>query len=91
MSEVINISSLFASQPMARGNPAASPVRPSSDVRAEDSVEISDTGYALLRAAEESSLRIARARAIRAEINTGTFETPARIEGTVSRLLDILR
>ena len=29
--------------------------------------------------------------AIRAEINTGTYETPARIEGTVSRLLDILR
>lgn len=90
MSEVTNISNLFTTQPTARGTTPASPVRPNSDARAEDRVEISDTGYALLRAAEESSLRIARVRAIRVEIDAGIYETPERIEGTVSRLLDIL-
>lgn len=55
-----------------------------------DSVEISPRASALARVAEESSLSLARTRAIRAEIENGTFETPERIEGTVKHLLDVI-
>ena len=55
-----------------------------------DSVEISPSANALARASEESSLRLARTRAIRAEIENGTYETRERIEGTVKHLLDII-
>jgi len=55
-----------------------------------DSVEISPRARALARASEASSLRLARTRAIRAEIANGTYETPERIEGTVNHLLDVI-
>jgi anti-sigma28 factor (negative regulator of flagellin synthesis) len=47
-------------------------------------------GRALAHAVEESSLRIARTRAIRAEIESGTYETPARIAATAARVLDVI-
>jgi len=56
----------------------------------EDTVEFSPAARALARGLEESSFRTARLRAIRAEIAAGTYETQARIEGTVARLLDVL-
>ena len=62
--------------------------RPSSS--AIDTVEISPTARAMAGAAEKSSLRLARTRAIRAEIENGTYETPERIERTAARLLDLL-
>ena len=62
--------------------------RPSTS--AIDTLEISPTARALAGAAEKSSLRIARSRAIRAEIENGTYETPARIERTAARILDLL-
>jgi hypothetical protein len=55
-----------------------------------DTVEISRFARALARAVELSSFSVARTRAIRAEIENGTFETRRRIEGTVNRLLDVI-
>jgi len=45
---------------------------------------------AISRGVDLSSLSIARARAIRAEIENGTYETQARLDGTVDRLLDVI-
>lgn len=56
----------------------------------EDTVELSQVGMVLARAVEESGFRIARARAVRAAIDTGAYETAERIDGTVKRLLDVL-
>lgn len=61
-----------------------------SSQAALDTVEISPRASALARAAEASSLRIARTNAIRAQIASGTFETPERIEGTITKLLDVI-
>ena len=45
---------------------------------------------ALADAVLDSSFRIARTRAIRAEIINRTYETPERIDKTVERLLDVI-
>jgi hypothetical protein len=45
---------------------------------------------ALADAVLDSSFRIARTRAIRAEILNSTYETPERIDKTVERLLDVI-
>lgn len=55
-----------------------------------DTLELSPIGRMISGAAAESSMRLARIRAIRAEILTGSYETNERIDGTVRRLLDIL-
>ncbi len=60
------------------------------DASVDDTVEFSRMGRAMARAAEESSLRIARTRAIRAEIDNGTYETPERIDRTAERVLDVI-
>ncbi len=44
----------------------------------------------MARAAEQSSMSLARARALRTEIAEGTFETQERLAGTVDRLLDVI-
>ncbi len=47
-------------------------------------------GRDLARAVEESTFRLARVRSLRAEIQSGLYETPKRLEGTATRLLDVL-
>lgn len=90
MSDVSNIGNVNALPSFFNEAPRLfSPTtRPSSS--AIDTIEISPMGRALAGAAEKSSLRIARTRAIRAEIENGTYETLERIKGTASRLLDLL-
>jgi hypothetical protein len=39
----------------------------------------------------QTSFRLARLRAVRAEIEAGTYETKERVQGAVGRLIDILR
>ncbi len=56
----------------------------------EDTVEFSSAGRQLAETVGSSSFRAARIQAIRSEIAAGTYETRERIEGAVSRLLDIL-
>ena len=70
MSEVINISSLFATQPMARGNPAASPVRPSSDVRAEEAPCSKNAGCST------GSTPVPRFHALIQQMRPRSLETP---------------
>lgn len=87
MSVILNISQAYSSPPAAptmapHASPALSPF--------EDSVEFSGAAQALADAVGSSSLRLAQIRAIRAEIASGTYETPERIEGTVRRLLDVI-
>lgn len=38
-----------------------------------------------------TSFRLARVRAVRSEIEAGTYETKERVQGAVGRLIDILR
>lgn len=86
MSLSINIGPAYPSVPFSRVI-ARSPAALTTD---GDRVEFSSVGRTLSRVAEESSFRIARVRAIRGEIENGTYETPERINGTVERLIDVL-
>lgn len=91
MSEISNIGQTF---PAASWNSTTTlrSVSPHSEASAldPDLIEFSVVGKALAVAFEHSSLRAAKAAAIRAEISNGTFETPERIKGTVDRLLDVI-
>ena len=96
MSEISNIgSTIYPALPYTRG--VVGPAFPTPDTRTDvdnaprpDRVELSRFNSALERAVDKSSLSIARTRAIRAEIANGTYETPARINGTAERLLDVI-
>lgn len=93
MSAIISITGLYSSSPSSPLTQSPEPLSASTRLSAgaaEDTVEISSLGRTLAEATETSSLRLARTRAIRAAIKNGTYETPARINGTVDRLLDVL-
>lgn len=89
MSDVSNIGSVGAAPSflIEASRLSSQTTRPSSS--AIDTVEISPTARAMAGATEKSSLRMARTRAIRAEIENGTYETAERIKGTAARLLDL--
>lgn len=90
MSEIIHISTALPSiTPALEGTTAAAVSATRAD-QVEDTVEISRLGRALARAVGESSYRLARVQAIRAQIADGTYESPMRLSGTVDRLIDIL-
>jgi hypothetical protein len=55
-----------------------------------DTFELSRAGAARVRAAEKATFLLAKTRAIRAQIEAGTYETPERINGTVDRLIDVI-
>ena len=87
MSEIANIANVFSPSVV----PSSRTVRPVETLPTRrDTAEFSRMGETLARAMMESTLRIARTRAIQAEITNGTFETPARLNGTVDRLLDVI-
>ncbi len=89
MNWIINISEATPLiRPVATPAPPAAAARPVVRAVGRDTFEFSIA--ALTRAVERSSLRIAKTEAIRAEIDVNTFETPERIEGTVTRLLDVI-
>jgi anti-sigma28 factor (negative regulator of flagellin synthesis) len=91
MSANIDINGISNLPPIAPTAPNLTiPTRQETPVAESDTVELSRFGRALARAAEQSSLSVARVRAIRLEIENGIFETPERINGTVNRLLDVL-
>ena len=91
MSMIINIGSAYGTLPTSPAPTGTITQRwAASHVSDGDRVEFSRFGRALARAAEESSLRLARSRAIYAEIANGTYETPERLNGTVERLLDVI-
>ncbi len=93
MAEINNISNIL---------PPVVPVRESypqsanqqsavNEVEVKDNVEISEAGRALARAEDVSSYRRARIESVRQEIEAGTYETPERVQGTIDRLLELLR
>ena len=90
MSVIINIDSVYRSSPYVGEIRGPADRRLTCTMPARDTVEFSRTGRALARAVEESSLRIAWRRAIRAEIENGTYETPERIDKTAQRVLDVI-
>lgn len=90
MGAIINISSLSPSVLARQALVKSESVDLRSSPLPADRVEISDQARALALAAQASSDRLAKTRAIRAAIQNGTFETPERIRGTVERLFDAL-
>ena len=91
MALVINIASAYPSLPSPRATMSIPTLRQSAPFTLfSDTVELSRAGRALSHAVEESSFRMARVRAVRAEIESGIYETAERIEGTVERLLDVV-
>jgi negative regulator of flagellin synthesis FlgM len=69
-----------------RGQAAAQP--PAS--AAVDRVDISAAAQAAARAAEAGDVRQELVNQIRAQIEAGTYETPAKLDAALERLLDEL-
>lgn len=94
MNTIINIHNIAPSQaPLVyrQAEPAPdSSVSSLVEPLGQDRVDFSRFGQALSQAAERSSLSIARTRAIRVQIENGTYETPERIRHTVDRLIDVI-
>lgn len=89
MSWILNINQVASPiQPVAAPARQAATARPVARTAERDTLEVSNV--ALARAFELSSLRIAKTASVRAQIDAGTFETPERLNGTVTHLLDIL-
>ena len=90
MSAIINIENVYASLPYAREATRTGTQRQAALGTDGDTAEFSSLSRALAQGVDQSSLRIARTRAIRAAIENGTYETPERINGTARRLLDVI-
>ena len=63
------------------------PQAPTSNVDA-DRVEISPAAEAAIQAAETGRIRHDLVNSIRAQIAAGTYETPAKLEAALERMLD---
>ncbi len=91
MSLVINTGGAYPLPGQSRVTGITSPSRHHAAlISREDTFELSDLGRAFSPVADQSSFNIARVRAIRGEIASGSYETPERIAGTVERLLDVI-
>jgi len=91
MSAIIDIDGVRGLAPVGRNLPTVStaPQRavPATEI---DRVELSPMGREFAKILESSSMRRARANAIRSQIENHTYETPERINGTVDRLIDLI-
>lgn len=95
MSAIINISNYLNSLTSSRSAGLVSASVSEPAIRGgldapTDTVELSSAATRHLSAVEESTWRIARQTAIKAEIKDGTYLTRERLAGTVERLLDVL-
>lgn len=91
MSAIINIDNVYSSLPalpVGRNHPFTPITAPAAS--GQDRVEFSQMAQDLARVVDASGTRVAWMRSIRSEIVAGTYETPERIAGTVSRLLDVV-
>jgi hypothetical protein len=89
MSEILSIGSAVAG-PLPGRTELLRQDPPATTTVDESPIVSSRFDAELQRILAQSSFRVARARAIAAEIQRGDFETPERIRGTVDRLLDLL-
>lgn len=87
---IVNNSNVNPIQHLAPETGRASTPVSTRPMAAEDTIEFSPLGRALAQGTSESTLRTAQIRAIRTEIENGTYETATRIDRTVDRLLNIL-
>ena len=90
MSIILNIAQTYSTTPGILTPPKTSHAPAAQTYLAEDSVEFSLAARSLSEAVESSSMRLAQIRAVRAEIENGTYETPERLEATARRLLDVI-
>jgi len=91
VAEINNISSILPPVVPVRDSYPQAVGQQSAVDEVKDNVEISAAGRALARAEDVSSYRRARIESVRQEIDAGTYETPERIQGTIDRLLELLR
>jgi negative regulator of flagellin synthesis FlgM len=62
--------------------------KPAQSAGSTDRVDISPAAEAAIQATETSEIRRDLVDQIRAQIATGTYETPAKLDSAVERLLD---
>ncbi|HUU82852.1 MAG TPA: flagellar biosynthesis anti-sigma factor FlgM [Phycisphaerae bacterium] len=88
MNDISNINGVFQQPPSSVARRVVAELPSETGRQAlDDEVEISDVGALLSRARELPEVRLDRISRLKAEIDSGTFETPERLEGTVERLL----
>jgi negative regulator of flagellin synthesis FlgM len=68
----------------------AAPASPSQPTHGTDQLEISPAAEAAVQASEAGDIRADLVARVRGEIAEGTYETPARLEAALDRLLDEL-
>ncbi len=87
MSEISGLNGTHPIQPVAPKRPHGSDGPAQVDYRApRDQVEISEVGVLLAELRDIPEIRVEKIARLRAEIEQGSFETPARIDGTIDRL-----
>ena len=80
--------------PQAIAPPHSAAIRATPDTSAagaspiRDEVQISDVARLVEQAQQAPDIRQDRVAAIRAQIAQGAYETPERLDGAISRLLD---
>jgi anti-sigma28 factor (negative regulator of flagellin synthesis) len=91
MSMMLNIDNVRSILPPLRAihRPSLTP-HASAPTGERDRVELSSAERTSEQPADGSALRVERIEFLRSEIAAGTYETPERIAGTVSRLLDVI-
>lgn len=90
MSDNLSISGISPLITNGRLEPDDSMHRPPPVSDAQGGVAVRRFRGVLRRIVEPSSMRQARVRAIQADIESGNYETPERISGTVDRLLHLI-
>ena len=66
----------------------SSPAQPGSTQPAQDELQISDAGRLVDLANQVPAIRQDRVDSIRAQIASGTYETPDKLDAALSRFLD---
>ena len=59
--------------------------------RGEDRVEVSDLAHSLSRASHDVPIRQDLVDRVRSQIEAGTYDTPARVDGAINNMLNALR
>lgn len=95
MSEILPVGGFAPPTPIRLGlvrvePDAAPPTLPASETIVGSSAP-SRFDEELQQVLSRTSFRLARLRAVRSEIEAGTYETKERVQGAVGRLIDILR
>lgn len=86
MSEIISLTNSYYADPAALPSRGDSAPRPTPNRTFGERVSMADAD-----ANVQSSFRRAWLAAIRRQIRDGAFDTPERLEGTIDRLLPLVR